>query len=234
VLEPLPPAFAQTRDALHALAEHVLAPFRYRADGHIGLVVTPGGLGTPLTADGERVRVNGTELVHERPGTATRVGLTTLGIAAQFVDVPLGLPAGIYPPATPCAPDIPVAVDAAAARAVAAWLDLGAALLSELREHYGAHDATIPTLWPEHFDVAIEMGADTGSRANYGASLGDTTITQPYLYVGPWDATRRTGLLGTTEFGAAITYDELLAAGNPRATGADFFASSASLLLGAP
>jgi hypothetical protein len=235
VLEPLPPAFAPTRDALHALAEHVLAPFRYRADGHIGLVVVSGGFGTPVVADGERVRVDGMELIHERPGTTTRVGLTTLGIAAQFVDVPLGLPADIYPPATPCAPEIHVAVAADAAHAVAAWLDLGAALLAELREHYGGHAATMPTLWPEHFDVAIELGdADTGSRANYGASLGDTTIAQPYLYVGPWDSSRRTGALGTQEFGAAITYEELLAARNPRAAGADFFAAGASLLLGAP
>src|SRR5262249_21541249 len=90
VLEPLPQAFTPTRDAMHAIAEHVLAPFRYRADGHIGLVVTAGGFGTPTLADGERVRVEGVELVYERPGTATRVGLTTLGIAAQFVDVPLG------------------------------------------------------------------------------------------------------------------------------------------------
>ena len=235
MLEPLPQAFTPTRDALHALAEHVLAPFRYRADGHIGLVVTAGGFGTPTLADGERVRVEGVELVYERPGTATRVGLTTLGIAAQFVDVPLGLPAGIYTPATPCAPEIHVGVDADAARAVAAWLDFGAVLLAELRQYYVGQEASMPTLWPEHFDVAIELGdADAGSRANYGASLGDTTIAQPYLYVGPWDESRRTGVLGATEFGAVITYDELLAAGNPRAAGADFFAGGASLLLGAP
>src|SRR5690348_9718927 len=111
MLEPLPDTFASARDALHALAEHVLAPVRYRADGRIGLVVATGGFGTPVLGDGERVRVDGTELVHERPGTVTRVGLTTLGTAAQFVDVPLGLPAGLYPPATPCAPEISVAVD---------------------------------------------------------------------------------------------------------------------------
>jgi hypothetical protein len=128
-----------------------------------------------------------------------------------------------------------VAADADAARAVAAWFDLGAALLGELRAHYGGHAATMPTLWPEHFDVAIELGdADAGARANYGASLGDSTISQPYLYVGPWEASRRTGALGTTAFGAAMTYDEVLAADNPRAAAADFFAAGASMLLGAP
>jgi hypothetical protein len=213
----------------------VLAPFRYRVDGHIGLVPTAGGFGTPALDGGERVRVEGTELVHERPGTTTRVGLTTLGTAARFVDVPLGLPDGIYSPATPCAPDDSVAVDADAARALAAWFDLGALLLSELRERYGGHDATMPTLWPEHFDLAMEMGnADAGSRANYGASPGDTTIAQPYLYVGPWEASRRTGALATYSFGAAMTYDELVATGNPHGAGADLLAGGANLLLGAP
>jgi hypothetical protein len=235
MLEPLPDTFPSSRDALHAVAEHVLAPVRYRADGRVALVVTTGGFGTPALGDGVRVRVDVTELVHERPGTLTRVGLTTLGAAAQFVDVPLGLPAGVYPPATPCAPEISVAVEGDAARAFAAWLDLGAVLLGELREHYGGQNATMPTLWPEHFDVAMEMGdAGAGSRANYGASPGDATIPQPYLYVGPWDAGRRRGMLGTHAFGAAMTYEEILGAGNPRAAGADFFAAGASLLLGAP
>jgi hypothetical protein len=235
VLGPLPEAFEPARDALHALAEHVLAPFRYRADGHIGLVPTTGGFGTPSLAGGERVRIEGAELVHERPGATTRVGLTTLGAAAQFVDVPLGLPGGLYTPSTPCAPRDSVAVDPSAARALAAWIDLGAALLSELRDHYGGQNATVPTIWPEHFDVAMQFGrTDDGSRANYGASPGDETIAGPYLYVGPWDESRRTGLLASHHFGGAVTYDELCSGGNPRAAGADFFAECAVLLVGPP
>jgi hypothetical protein len=234
VLEPLPDTFAATRDALHALAEHVLAPFRYRADGHIGVVPAPSGFGTPVLGSGERVRVEVIELVHERPGTTTRVGLTTLGAAAQFVDVPLGVPAGLYNAATPGTPDLPIAVDAAASRALAEWIAFGAALLDELRARYPGQPASAATIWPEHFDQALELGsAESGARANYGASPGDETIAQPYLYVGPWDASRRTGRLGTYEFGAAITFDELLAAGDLSA-GADFFAECAGLLLGPP
>jgi hypothetical protein len=128
-----------------------------------------------------------------------------------------------------------VAVDGDSARALAAWFDLGAVLLGELREHYGGHDATMPTIWPEHFDIAMEMGdAKAGSRANYGASPGDAAILQPYLYVGPWEESRRTGALATHGFGAAATYDELIADGNPHGAGADFLASGANLLLGAP
>src|SRR5947208_15630640 len=115
MLEPLPPAFGATREALHALGEHVLAAARYRVDGHLGLVPTPGGFGTPTFGDGERVRVDGVELVHERPGTSTRVRITTVGAAAQFVGIPPGAPAEVYAPATACTPDAPLSVDPDAA-----------------------------------------------------------------------------------------------------------------------
>ena len=111
MLEPLPDSFVAARDGMHALAEHVLAPARYRSDGHIGLVPTPGGFGTPTFGDAERVRVDGVELVHERPGTSTRVRITTVGAAAQFVGIPPGAPAEVYTPATPCNPDAPLSVE---------------------------------------------------------------------------------------------------------------------------
>ena len=220
---------------MHALAEHVLAPARYHGDGHIGLVPAPGGFGTPSFGDGERARVEGVELAHERPGTLTRVRITTLGAAAQFLGVPLGVPAGLYEPATPCVADDPLAPDADAARVLAAWIDVGRTLLDELRETYAAHDPSAATLWPEHFDLACELGdTEGGTRANYGASPGDGAIPEPYLYVGPWDAARRTGRLGTYGFGAAITYAELVASGDPKGAGMEFFLEGASLLLGQP
>jgi hypothetical protein len=235
MLEPLPESFVAARDAMHALAEHGLAPVRYRADGHISLVPTPGGFGTPLLGDGERVRVEVVELVHERPGTSTRVGLTNLGTAAKFVDVPLGAPVDVYTPATPCAPDLPIAVDPDAARVLAAWIAFADTLLSDLRETYAAHEPTVPAMWPEHFDLASELGdAAAGTRATYGASPGDDGIPEPYLYVGPWDAGRRSGKLGTYPFGAAITYAELSAASDPKGAGLDFFLEGAALLIGQP
>jgi hypothetical protein len=148
MLEPLPDSFVAARDGMHALAEHVLAPARYRADGHIGLVPTANGFGTPTFNEGERVRVDGIELVHERPGTVTRVGITTLGTAAQFVGIPLGLPAGIYPPATPCSPDLAIGLDADAARVLAAWIALADSVLTDLRETYAAHDPGVAVIWP--------------------------------------------------------------------------------------
>jgi hypothetical protein len=220
---------------MHALAEHVLAPARYRADGHIGLVPTPGGFGTPTFGDGERVRVDGVELVHERPGTSTRVRITTVGAAAQFVGISPGAPAAVYTPATPCDPDRSLAVDADAAGVLAAWIALGDSMLDQLRETYAAHDPTAPTIWPEHFDLGCELGdASAGTRANYGASPGDSAIAQPYLYVGPWEASRRSGQLASQPWGAAMTYEELSAAADPKGAGIDFFLEGAALLLGQP
>ncbi|MDA3041249.1 MAG: hypothetical protein O3C27_17315 [Actinomycetota bacterium] len=42
-----------------------------------------------------------------------------------------------------------------------------------------------PQLWPGHFDPAIEAG-DQDHCASYGASPGDATIDEPYLYVSVW------------------------------------------------
>ena len=66
--------FAQTRDALHKLAEEVVSPARVRATGNeIALEATPGGFGTPPFPDGGQVRVEGTELVtRAADGSETR------------------------------------------------------------------------------------------------------------------------------------------------------------------
>jgi hypothetical protein len=235
MLEPLPDSFVATRDGMHALAEHVLAPARYHADSHIGLAPAAGGFGTPTFGDGERVRVDGVELVHERPGTSTRVRITTLGAAAQFVDVPLGVPAGLYTPATSGDPDRALGVDPDAAQVLAAWIALGDALLGAVSETYAMHSPTAATLWPEHFDLACEIGdADAGTRANYGASPGDGAIPGPYLYVGPWEARRRSGKFAEFQWGAAVTYEALRATGDAKGAGTEFFLECAALLLGQP
>jgi len=235
MLEELPDSFAASRDGLHALAEQVLAPFRYALDGHIGLVPTPDGFGTPMSANGDRLRVDGVELVLERPGTTTRVRITTIADAARFAGVEPGVPAGLYQAATTIDPSTPLGVDGDGATAVAAWLALTDSLLGELHELYRSREPSGTTLWPEHFDLACELGdASAGTRANYGASPGDGAIAQPYLYVGPWDTSRRTGPLGAYPWGAGFTYDALLDSGDPKGTGLDFYLEGAALLLGQP
>ena len=86
----------------------------------------------------------------------------------------------------------PLEVDrAAASRVLGACYAFGDAVLEELIAEAVA-PATIrrrSTLWPEHFDIAIELGSEAdGARANYGFSPGDENHPEPYLYVGPWTA----------------------------------------------
>lgn len=120
-------------------------------------------------------------------------------------------------------------VDAPAAAALASWFAFGAGVLEELRaETAPEHGATPPQLWPEHFDVAIELGAEArGARAGYGASPGDELHAEPYLYVVPWRAAAVADggeLWNATAFtGAELSYAELIASGDRRQAALDFF-----------
>lgn len=125
-------------------------------------------------------------------------------------------------------------VDAYAAGALATWFAFGAGVLEELRaEAPPALAATPPQLWPEHFDVAIEMGSEeAGQRAGYGASPGDDAHPEPYLYVAPWTARPEGELWGATGFdGAELSYAELLASDDRRAAALEFFRSRRDALL---
>jgi hypothetical protein len=231
MLPELPPTYTTTLDALHAVAENVMAAAYFRATTHIGLRPTPRGFGTPVFGDDERVRVDATALVCERAGQVRRHQLTTLTAAAAFVGVPLGAPP-VFTATTSIAPDAPLAVDRDAALALADWYALGAALLHDLRAAHDSVSSSDLQLWPEHFDLACELGDEgAGTRANYGASPGDAGIPEPYLYVGPWDPERKVGILGAYGFGAACTYSELRASGEACAAGRRFFESAFSQLV---
>ena len=125
-------------------------------------------------------------------------------------------------------------IDADAAGALASWFAFGAGVLEELRAETALeHDPTPPQLWPEHFDVAIELGADAkGVRAGYGASPGDELHAAPYLYVVPWSAPVRGELWNATAFtGAELSYAELLASDDRRLAALDFFRARRDELL---
>jgi hypothetical protein len=87
-------------------------------------------------------------------------------------------------------------VDPDAASELLAAFARGDAALREF-----APDVT-PVLWPEHFDVGIQVG-----EVNYGISPGDSYLDEPYAYVGPW--TPRTGEFWNAPFGAARPLREL-------------------------
>ncbi len=199
----LPVAFPATMAALHRVAEQVVAPAR-KPEGEIALQRTPGGFGTPVFPfDGadRQVRVDGVELVHSASGGERRAPLTSLeaarGAGAELVPGALG--------------DEPLTVDPDSAARLADWYAFGAEVLAEL--------GGTPILWPEHFDIAIEL-----DEVNYGFSPGDADHAEPYAYVGPWTAPPAGPLWNANGFpGAELTYAELLAAPNPRAAALEFF-----------
>jgi hypothetical protein len=125
-------------------------------------------------------------------------------------------------------------VDPEAAAALARWFAFGAGVLEELRAETPLEQhPTPPQLWPEHFDVAIELGTESGGfRAGYGASPGDEAHDEPYLYVAPWSA-RIGGELWQAEgfSGAELGYAELLSAPDRRAAALDFFRARRHALL---
>jgi hypothetical protein len=140
----------------------------------------------------------------------------------------------VYDAVTPLALDEDLGVDVAASEALGAWYAFVAAALDGLVGGVDP-DAETPssrTLWPEHFDLAVDLGAD-GARANYGGSPGDDAHAEPYLYVGPWEAPAPDDLWNATSFpGALLAYDELLAADEPLVLAARFFARAHRRLVG--
>lgn len=179
-----PAVLVASREALHAVAEHVLAAALHSWNGRIGLRATPGGFGTPVVDVGgvaRRVRVRGTELVVEADGRSERAPLTTLAAAGALVGIAPGAPTGLYEIATPCVLDAPLAVDPEAAALLAWWFALVDETLARFAEEVAPGDPPRAQLWPEHLDLAL-----THDEVNYGGSAGDADHAEPYLYVGPW------------------------------------------------
>jgi hypothetical protein len=167
-----------TRLSLHALAERVISPLRVQATGNeIALCVRPDGFGTPDLPDGGWVGVSGTDVVRvDAGGDEARTAITSLRAGAAFV----GLDAAAS------LSDDPLEVHAGAAAVLAATWAIGEEALATFAAG-GAEDPSAPILWPEHFDIAIEAGAEAaGTRATYGVSPGDDDHDEPYAYVAPW------------------------------------------------
>ena len=204
-LRPLPAGFAATRQSLHALAEHVLAPARHAANGKIGLRFTYHGFGTPFFGADRQLRVEDGELLDGD----RRHQLTTIRAAAAFVGLELPADTGVYTPTTPAAYDDPLEVDPASARALGDWYGYCASVLEQLRVDAGDDGVGERVqLWPEHFDIAIGLGP-TGAHADFGGSPGDANHAEPYLYVGPWDP-HPSDPFWNEPFGASLSYGELL------------------------
>ena len=165
-----------TRLALHSLAEHVISPLRVQATGNeIALQARPGGFGTPELPGGGWVGVSGMDVVR---ADGAEQAVTSVRAAALFIGLENAQALS----------DEPLRIDADAASVLAqAWADGTAALEALIAEARPDEAASEIHLWPEHFDVAIELGDEaTGRRAAYGVSPGDDLHAEPYAYVAPW------------------------------------------------
>ncbi len=216
-LRELPARFAPTRAALHALALEVISPAREAANGKIGLRWTLGGFGTPFFGADAQVRVEADMLVVQERGRAWRAAIETLDAARELLGELAGAPRADGTE--------PLAVDGAAATALGELYGFASSVLAELR--YGAPELepSRVQLWPEHFDVAVELGSEAaGQRATYGLSPGDADHAEPYLYVAPWGKTPAGELWRARGFsGAELSYSEIVGAASQRGAALNFY-----------
>jgi hypothetical protein len=230
-LEPLPEAFAATREALHRVAEQIVAPAR-KPHNEIALIQTPGGFGTPpFEFEGRalQVMVDGGELVVLEGREERRAALTTLAEAADLVGPEL------FPDGAPDDTDR-LGIDPVAAARLGALYAVAAQALGRFEASLPDGTDVSPTyLWPEHFDIALEAGDEAaGQRATYGVSPGDENHDEPYAYVGPWvkELGEDPGWNASGFVGAERGYAELAGAEDPAAAAVDLFESRRRALIG--
>jgi hypothetical protein len=194
-LEPVPAGFARTRESLHQVALAVVAPAR-KPENEISLRYTRGGFGTPF---------------FEQDGLDCQVRVEHTELVRQR-----GMDETTEP--------LPAEVDATAAGALGDFYGFGCSVLEQLRADEIDGDASLITLWPEHFDIALDLGSESSRhRATIGASPGDENHPDPYLYVTPWTAEVSGELWNATGFrGAELGYSELLATEDQRRAALDF------------
>lgn len=214
MLHALPPTYGTTRAALHALACFVVSPAYKAQEGRIGLRPFGEGFATPPFPDGSRVAVEG-DRVGRVPGE--RTAITTLHAAAAQVGVELTADPGVGHDLPPFEPEAPLAVDAAASRALGAWYRLGQGALERLRAARPGDEIGEAQLWPEHFDLAVVVGLANGRAVNVGFSPGDGFSAEPYAYVGPHEPPPDGDPYWNVPFGALHGYGDIAAADDPAA-----------------
>ena len=135
-------------------------------------------------------------------GAAGRAEITghTCAELAAAMGVAVGAPEGLYHDGSGVAPDEVLHLESAATLRLAYAFAEGEAALRLFAP------GETPVLWPEHFDVGL-----TQDEVNYGVSLGDGYLDEPYAYVGPYRP--RTGEFWNAPFGAAQPLRELTAVG---------------------
>jgi hypothetical protein len=205
---PLPGAFRTTRDALHALACYVISPARKARTGRIGLRAVDGGFGTPPFDDGSRIVVHGNRLARD-PGTG--IVITTPRAAGAFLGVELTPDPGVGTDLPPFEPDAALAVGVDASLFLGHWYGTGQSVIDRLPDRLGRDAARLSEaqLWPEHFDLAVDVELVGGRHVNVGFSSGDGFVDEPYVYVGPHDMRGLEGDYWNAGFGAYLRYSTI-------------------------
>jgi hypothetical protein len=211
-LEPVSDGWAETREAMRRLACYVLSPARKAANGKIGLRYTYGGFGTPFF------------------GADELIGITSLADAAAFAGVTLSEDPGVGSDLPGFGdPDAALPIDPSTAAGLGDWYGFSALVLEQSRAELNVAGRTCSRvqLWPEHFDMGCNI-----EGVNFGCSPGDGYLTEPYIYVGPWNTEGLPeGDFWNAPFGAALPYKELLGASDQRDTALAFLRRGAGLAL---
>lgn len=219
-LEPLPDRFRRTREALHQVAFFAIAPKRYQSTGKLGLRYTYRGFGTPFFDDDQQVRVESGALVYQRGSDVVVEQPTTTAEACHLLEIPYRDEwyQTFHDPPEPVGPNEHLEIDTSAATALGDWFGFATLVLERARRFPDAVEVTRVQLWPEHFDAAVEMGAqDHGARASYGGSPGDADHPEPYMYVAAWEEVDRADPFWNDPAfnGASLSYSNLVESEDP-------------------
>ncbi|MGV9676883.1 hypothetical protein ACWDSJ_16535 [Nocardia sp. NPDC003482] len=181
--------YEDTRFALHAVSELLIAGPQYRRFGTVRMRVVLGGFAGVKWP----VSVVGTDLVWPEGRIPLHGSYEDLAERAGFEAA--GPPPGLYSDGTHMDPGEVFGLDSEAADRIHDWFALGDTALRRFAEQ-------APTLWPEHFDLSVAV-----DQTNYGVSPGDWDDPRPYAYVGPWS--RREGAFWNAPFGAKRLREEV-------------------------
>jgi hypothetical protein len=186
---PQPPnQLGATRRSLQALGEYLMTPYRRKANGKIGLRYTYGGFGTPFIPGDKQLRVDEAGLWLETPDGTLTIPTTSLRDAADELGIVAAPPSDIYESDVRVDIDAAQLIDRASVSFIGEFFGFSMSVLEQLRAEADPADAALTRaqIWPEHFDLAIELGTDP-VRASLGASPGDQKHEGPYFYVAPWN-----------------------------------------------
>lgn len=237
----LPDDWPAQREVLRRLATHVVARAQAEVTGHFALMPLPGGFGTPqFGPDRQRVRLAGGSIFAEHvesnidgSSTARTDVHMVAGSTIRRLGEALGLDVelefsvgGDTPPIGDL--DEMLILDSDTTTVLGDWWALGQRAMDIAIASFPDPQASVARLWPEHFDVGIDLAVDPTAkpdvRVNLGASAGDGFHAEPYLYVGPWgDERPGPADFWNAPFGAVLSFAQLDASQNPLAEAAEFF-----------